>query len=274
MATTIKQSQTRKEAIKGPDAFMTAATDTATWVQDHKQPVIIGLCALAAVVLGLWGTMLYLDHFANASSTLYFAALQAENGYTKDATDASTETPKLPEGTLTFATKDEQKQAVEKAWRALIDEYSSSSIGQLGRFRLASVLANAGKTKEALAAYNEFLNHANATESLSFVARERIGYLYEADKDYQKALESFSQLVSAEQSPYQDAGYFHQARMYMQLGDKNRAKEFFERVIKEFPDSDFKKDAEIYLAQIGPLQGALQGPGGQFQLPANPEMPQ
>lgn len=250
--TVIKKKQKRKDMLKSSDAFISAATDTAQWVQEHKQPVIAGIVAIVVVIVGLWGVLMYLDTVAQDSSSLYYAALNIEQADV-GLSDANTDQSEMQnvESNKVFASRAEKLTAVEKSYKKIIKEYDGIDVAQLARYRLAVAYTENDQHDKAIDMFQEYLkNTAQMNDNLTFLVREQLGYIYEQKNMLDQAMDVFTEMGDDNGGVYQDASYYHQARILAQKGKIKEAKELFERVSKEFPSSNFKELARMHSALI------------------------
>jgi tetratricopeptide (TPR) repeat protein len=99
----------------------------------------------------------------------------------------------------------------------------------------------------AIAAYTRCLNGP-----LQSMARNGLGYCYEAKGDYSKALENYQKNAEEDGNPYQEEGMLGAARCCEAQNQKQKALEFYQKALAKNPKSP---TADFIQWKISELKG-------------------
>ncbi|MFQ5824238.1 MAG: tetratricopeptide repeat protein [bacterium] len=104
--------------------------------------------------------------------------------------------------------------------------------------------------------YNEaislfgFLLQQYPNHSLASSCQYWIGESNFAMAQYDSAIDAFFKVLSYNRSPKKDDSLFLLGKTYLKTGSGERAKESFNRLIREYPDSEYVFDAKDYLSKL------------------------
>ena len=85
-----------------------------------------------------------------------------------------------------------------------------------------------------------------------FLAVERLAYLHEAEGDLTGAIRSWSRLAGNENRFYADYATFHQARLWTQKGDVEKARSLYLSFSQRFKESPLRDRVRDRLATLPP----------------------
>ena len=78
-----------------------------------------------------------------------------------------------------------------------------------------------------------------------------VGYFYYRNRWYPGAIDRFEAILSEDPGYTQrDAVYFHLAHSYQETGEEEKALTMFERLLEEFPETEFLEDVRQYMAAL------------------------
>ncbi|MBN1351663.1 outer membrane beta-barrel protein [candidate division KSB1 bacterium] len=77
-----------------------------------------------------------------------------------------------------------------------------------------------------------------------------IGESYYGKRDYQNAIDAFGKVLDFQNSPKLDDALLMMGLSYMRIGRNTMARESFERIIMNYPDSEYREKAENYLGVL------------------------
>ena len=81
--------------------------------------------------------------------------------------------------------------------------------------------------------------------------RVGIGYVYNAKGNYDKAIDVFQQILDNNpEYVLRDALYMQLGQSFEMIGSTEKAREAYQNVIINFPDSPFMKDAEEKVSML------------------------
>lgn len=212
-----KRRRIPKKKLKEPDEFISTTARMITWTVENLKLLLIGIVIGALVVLSLvfWRIRARnreveaLDVFYRASEMLISAEDPSSKGY---------------------------QEAIDELERIQRD-YSHTDVVQLAQLQLGQGFLNSKQYDRAVETYRKFLD-SNPREGLyRLLALQNLGYAYEGQGDYQKALDSFQSLVAKGESFLQPWGYLNVSRCYEKLGKREEALKTYRIFLEKFPDS-------------------------------------
>jgi tol-pal system protein YbgF len=77
-----------------------------------------------------------------------------------------------------------------------------------------------------------------------------IGESYLAMGRYQESIDAFYKVLSFPRSLKKDDSLFHLGKAFLKIGSGERARESFARLIREYPNSEFVREAKEYLGKL------------------------
>ncbi|MFZ5516426.1 MAG: tetratricopeptide repeat protein [Candidatus Zhuqueibacterota bacterium] len=103
--------------------------------------------------------------------------------------------------------------------------------------------------KAAIQMFKDLLAQ-DANNSLSDNCRYWIGESYYGLGDYNQAIIEFTKVFSFANSNKADAAQLKLGLCYLRLGDQARARQEFERLVSDYPQSEFISKAQEYIAKL------------------------
>lgn len=241
--------KSRKELLKKEDAFLVAADQSAQWLQSNKKVVLFAVVLACALIGAVWGAAIHVEEQSRDGSKLLNEGLALLDAQVLD--EDSTEAPD-PEGDPpTFATEEDKWQAARLKFEKSVEVASMSDVGGLGRIYAADMQERVDELESAEAAFAALTRDLPARSNLWFLAVERLAYLKEKRGDLAGAVATFTQLQDDGLSFYDDYSLYHQARLHLQQGKTDKAREILTRVEQDFPDSGLKSNVKDLLALAG-----------------------
>ena len=264
---TERMSSSFTKTLKQPDGFVTGTQGFfESLTKNTSVMVSIGVGVL--VVAGAIGFSL--SHSEKLSSEAKDALFQANKLEQADlkALDASLnpapkEAPKAKQPAKAAETKklsaDFAKVDVDakfgdaiKAYQGVIDKYGKTRAGYEARLAIGNLFYNHGDASKAInwfeqAAQNapDGLERAISTGSLGY-AQEASGKAADAVQSYEKALA----LAGNENPGLRGDLMMATARVHQSMGDAAKAKQDYELVTRELPNTEYAKTAELYKAKL------------------------
>jgi tetratricopeptide (TPR) repeat protein len=174
--------------------------------------------------------------------------LHAEDGRGQAALAATTDL--VQEAAGPQATADTRGKAIS-ALQTVLDQHSRSSAAPQAAYQLGNLQYQAGDFAAARAAYQVALAKG-ATDSVRTLAEAGIGYTWEAQKDYPKALSAYEAVVG-DVAPRQ---FFHEealldlARAQTLAGKPGEAIATYERLLKDVPDTRRAPDVRAKILEL------------------------
>ncbi len=212
-----KRRRIPKKKLKEPDEFISTAARMISWTVENLKLLLIGIiiCALVVLSVVFWRIRARnrqfeaLNSFYRASEMLMAAEDPSSKGY---------------------------QEAIDELER-IQREYPHTGAVELAQLELGQGFLNSKQYDKAAETYRKFLD-SNPREGLyRLLALQNLGYAYEGQGDYQKALDSFQSLVAKGESFLQPWGYLNMSRCYEKLGKREEALKTYRIFLEKFPDS-------------------------------------
>jgi hypothetical protein len=237
----------RKE-LKKPDEFQAIAGQAMAWMVAHKNVLLIGIGAVAAVVIAAFATTSYArSREAKAGGELAMALdLQSR--------PIASEGPAQP-GVETFPTDEERAKASLAALEKVRSDYPRSTAAQTALAQIGFLKLKQGDAAGAQAALQQFVKEAPNDHPLRVVAQESLGYARERQGKLDEARAAFAQLAR-DGAP--DRAAYQQARIAL-LEGKPDARQQLEQVAKDYAKEPIAMEANMRLEVASlPPPGAPQ----------------
>src|SRR5262245_42448966 len=208
-----REPKLRRKDLRQPDEFETLIGSATVWAQDHMRLVV----GVAAVLLVGVLAVVVIRQARSGRDEAAAAGLRAAQ--------VSFQAGKFSEAAEAFG--------------AVSRDYPSSPSGQLAGLYKGHALAHQPDPAAAATAYSEYLTSAAGPPYLRQEALDGLGRAREATGDTTGALEAYEQAASLE-GPYQVDALLGSARRNEAANHPDRAREIYERLLKETTDPDLR----------------------------------
>ncbi len=255
------------------DEVQEAVFSASTWFAEHVRQILIGVAAVIAAVVGVVLFLNYQDGREKEASYQLSEALKVYrapiDAPATDAIDDLFDTPSdsaPEEGSAAaetpdagndaagdgprFASEAERRTAATAELEAVRDGYGSTSSGRLASVYLGQIAAAEGDTAKARELWTSYLEAAGRDHAVAIGVQLNLYSLDRAEGRGEELAADLRDAAAAESSPLpMDALLFELGATLAQLGDEAGARESFQRVVAEFPDSGYAARAR---RQLGP----------------------
>ncbi len=119
----------------------------------------------------------------------------------------------------------------------LVEDYSPTESGRLGIFYVGKCLSRLKRYGEAVREYEKFLSISESSGLYHFLALRSLGFAYQNEKNYQKALATFKLLAETEGSFLKGESTLALAQLYEEMGERQKALEAYKEFLAEYPAS-------------------------------------
>jgi predicted negative regulator of RcsB-dependent stress response len=283
----------REEAKTGPtaapgldagemvdDALARMTASAGKWVRTNL--TMIQVVVVGAVLITV-GVVFYLDNseakLGEASDGLA-KAVAAERGRVL-AEDKRTDEEKEGDPTLVYASEEERSKAALDAYAKVGAEHPGTGAAILAKLGEAGVKLDQGQWDAALESFSSVLASPLAGADLDVKGRAVEGQAFarEGKGDLDGALSGFKELEGIDARGYKELALYHQARIHVAKGDKDKAKELLkqarEKLATPSPDGDSFQFLEAVVDEelraldpsAVPSRPSLSGPKGSSLTP-------
>jgi tetratricopeptide (TPR) repeat protein len=215
-----KRRVTRKQLLRGgPDEFVTFWARAIQFAADNQRQISYALAGLLVVVLAFAA----FRYFSNLSERKAYAVF--DQGLVHYLGQVSGEKSSHFKG----AAKDKFAQVLEK--------YSSTRAAQLSLPLQADMSYEEGSYDKAIHLYERALESFSEEDSLRMLIFNSLGYAYEGKKDYEMAAQCFQKITESEGEFLKADAYFNLGRMYEAADNREKAREAYSILVKDYPES-------------------------------------
>ncbi|HPG40995.1 MAG TPA: tetratricopeptide repeat protein [bacterium] len=211
-----------KKTLK-EDKLVTFYFKAQTWVDQNSKTLLIALAAFIAVL----AIVIFLN----------FTHKKKEAG-------ASVELAKAMR-----AYQESDYQNALPLLNNLVENYGSTHSGKLGAFYLANTFFKNGDFDNAQKYYKKFASGFKGDEVILSSAMAGIAACLEQKNDYEGAARQYEKTAARFSDTFIAPAYFIKAgRCYSLAQNNEKAKQLYEKIIKDYPESKEKDDAILLKA--------------------------
>jgi tetratricopeptide (TPR) repeat protein len=228
-----KKKISRKQLLKEPDEFISTTGKVLQFLRAHqRQMILYGGVGLALLAAGS-AVYLYIHWQENKALAIQEQAYQLYQETFRKAGSAEGE-------------KENYRLALEK-FRKVQAAYRWGKAAEVSQVYIGNCHFFLKEYDQAIAAYTRCLDGPYQS-----MARNGLGYCYEAKGDYVKAVENYQKNAEEKGSPYQGEGLLGVARCYEAQNQKQKALEAYQKALVENPKSPM---ADFIQWKISELKG-------------------
>jgi len=138
------------------------------------------------------------------------------------------------------------------------DQYGSLPVGNIALYYVGLSQEGLGDTTKSVQTLQQVADRGDA--SVKAVAQFALGSLYKKHGENQKAIETYKRLFEA--GGYSKAAVAYElASLYEANNQPDQAKDFYQKVVSDYPDSPFRSNADEALKRMGvPAPAPVQKP--------------
>jgi TolA-binding protein len=227
--------------------------DFELWTRDAREfletrgretlTVLVAAVVIGGAAIGYYG---WRQHVQSRSSTMLAEAVAVQAAPAGDATTPGSTVP--PGG---FADEKARDEAAVAKLKAAADAYPSTEAGIFARYEQAATLVSLGRYAEAIDGYNEVMKRAG-TGNIAQMARLGLAEAMARAGRYDEAISALKELAQHKEGPLPiDGVLIELGRIYLEAGKAADARQAFNRVVDEFPDSPYVGEAQQRLSELG-----------------------
>ena len=224
------------------DKFVDEVNLVASMAQKNMKKVIIALVALVVVIVG-WISIVMFRRGVEADAQSRLAeAIETLDAPLKTGTESDTPLS-------VHVTAAERSDAAEGIFREIIAEWSGSKAAGVASLYLGQIEAQRGEYESAQPRFEEFIA-AHPKNVLADSARMGLLQLKIASGAVDEVItEIQTEIGKTEKSLPNDMLLGLLAQAYEIKGDETTARQHWQRIVNEFPDSPYGLEAQRKLAQ-------------------------
>ena len=160
--------------------------------------------------------------------------------------------PGAKPATGSYPTIRARAEAALTKFTEVYNAYPSTNAGIAARYYAAAALTQLGRAAEAATQYREVVDRAGTGNFYGRMAQLGVVEANLQAKQYEQAISAAQALVNntADETIPRDALLMELGRVQAAAGKKAEAKQTFDKVIAEFPDSPYVEEAKTLLANV------------------------
>lgn len=216
---TKKKRVTRKQLLKEPDEFITFTGKLIRWANVHQKILTVSGSGFFIILLLIAGWRFY----ANKAENTAFQLLDKATKQYQVQKDSS--------GSL------EAYQGVQEQMQYILERYHRNAGGKLARIIFAGMSYDANDTDQAIQLYEAALRESKTDATYKNFILSSLGYAYEQKQEYQKAISYFQEITEGNDPVIKDMALFNLGRLFDELGDSEKSRHAFKRLIANHSDS-------------------------------------
>jgi len=218
-----------RHELKTQDEITSSLQNFSELLESRKKEILIAIVVLAVLVAAVAGWRVYAGKRNAAASAQLASAIAAfEESNTK-------------------SDKAGYEKSVAEA-RKTIESYGSTNAGVIAKYYLAMSQDRLGDTAGAEKNLQEVVDSGDA--SIKGVAQFALAHLQSQHGSTAKAIETLTQLYNSGNYPKSAVAY-DLASLYEAGGQQEQAKQYYGKVITDYPDSRFRQESESALKRMG-----------------------
>jgi TolA-binding protein len=226
----VPRTKMTRHQLKEQDEITTFLERYTELLVARKKEVTIGLSVLAVLVIAIFGWSFYSSRRNAAAQAQLSQAINIYNDTVNIKSD-----------------KERYEKTIAQAQKTH-DQYSSLPAGTIALYFAGLSQEGLGDTAKAVQNLQEVAQRGDA--SIKAVAQFALGEVYKKHGDTQKAIDTYKQL-------YDSGGYskaavaYELATLYEANKQVDQAKDYYQKLVTEFPESPFRQNADDALKRLG-----------------------
>jgi tetratricopeptide (TPR) repeat protein len=210
-----------KKKLKEPDEFISLTERTFVFITHHSKSFAVGGIIILILILSIF---FFLRAEKKNEENAYQMLSLAIEAY------QTVNTPNQ-EGSL-----QDYRNVLEK-FNEVIKSFPRTSSGKLSILYEGNLHLRLGAVEEAIKAYESFIQKSGKEKLYRSFAMEGLGYSYEEQKDYEKAIDVYQKILQLRGDFQSPNVYLGIGRCYEKLGKTQEALENYKYFLKSFPKS-------------------------------------
>ncbi|MCP4897986.1 MAG: tetratricopeptide repeat protein [bacterium] len=223
---------TRKQLKQ--DEFVTTVDSIIQKASDNWRPIVAGVGGLIVVILGWWLISGWMGNRAEDASYLLRDAIASYEGTMEQGGDTPTS----------------DTASAETQFQEVIDRYGRTDQADVARLYLARIWMGRGDVEQARESLLSLAN-AHRRDALGELATLNLITLRVlSGQGEQVASELQAMVAGVDQSLPKDVALFELGNLYEQEQQTEKARESFQRLVDEFPESPYRFPATERLREL------------------------
>jgi TolA-binding protein len=230
--------RTERRHLKENELQTLARQARETFVDRRRETTAV-VALLAVVLVVAAGYFIWRDRVQTRAHTLLADAVTVQAARIGPPAAAG-----APAGGLTFPSERERAQAALVKLKAVADAYPSTDAGLYGRYQEAATLVSLGNPAQAVTIYQQVIDRTGSSNIYGQMARLGLAEAQVRAGQFDPAINTFKELSLRKDGNLPVDGILMQlGRAYLEAGKPTDAQQTFNRLVDEYPQSQFTADA-------------------------------
>ena len=215
------------------DEFVSGVDKIIRWLTDNWRPVTTGLAAVTVVALIVWGVTSWKGSREDAASWELHQAVKAYNAQQKETPGAR------------------PSAEVRAAFEKVVDQFGRTKEADAARIYLARFDFESGKVEEAKKVL-EKVAERHKGDALGRVATLDLIHMQVSSGQASEVIPRLRAMATGQDNALpRDVALYELASAYEKEKDAAQAREYYQKLIDEFPKSPYTRDARQKMAELG-----------------------
>ncbi len=238
----MSQRLTRKE-IKQKDHFVTSVESTLDYGKSHVKPILFGIAGVVGIILLGGAVMVWSSHRAKQAGVALNEAVKTL-GAPVTGLDAD-------EGEdLTFKDEESRRAKAKELLEGVKDRFGSSDAGRLADLYLAKIAAEEGDLTKAQELWQGYSKKAGASVVAAQVQMNLLA-LERQENGPEAVVKRLEEMLESDRSVLpDDVVLFELGSALEDLSRGEEALPYYQRIVDEFPSSQYSFDARQKTTQL------------------------
>jgi predicted negative regulator of RcsB-dependent stress response len=224
----VARTKMTRHELKEQDEITTSLGKFVEFAYARQRELIIGGCAVAVLIIAIFGWSYYRTSRNNKAQMQLAQVFRAYEDASKPEKDRYT-------ATITEAQK-------------TVDSYGSLPAGAIAQYYVGLSQEGLGDTAKATQSLQAAIDRGDAT--IKGTAQFALGSIYKKHGQGPKAIEIYKQLYDS--GNYSKAAVAYElAGLYEATDQPNQARDYYQKIVTDFPDSPFRQMADDALKRMG-----------------------
>ena len=256
-----KVSSRRRKELRKPDEFVTITMKMGEWIREHQRLVVFASAFVVIVVVAVALTIQLMTSSRVRHSEELWSAIATASAPVVDPDDEEHE---IPDRVEHYKTEADRTKAAVSAFQKVIKAQGTTTPAQLARLGLASEKLSEGDYAEARKLYESFLGDTGGFDQLKAFAVEGVGYCFEGQKNYDRALDEYRELEKLDDGVHADLAKYHQARMLEKMNKNQEAADLYRGIVRRSEQATDEMVTNLFVRDRSESRLAVLDPGSEL----------